>query len=241
MTGALGALGESRPVSAGPGLLCDDFVAPRAGCVGTTGCRPAQRYGLIYLTRLEVGAFSRFQKRSAAQRLSFAAAMALSLCVYQRRVHAGGAAVCLLEPRRARVVAGLLGTALVLGGAGYAFPAAAAVLMAVVAGVFAPAAVLAVRAIPARRRLRWRGPTGDTVYLHSLAGKTPGAGAELMRTVAGEADSKGWLLVLDADNERLARYYEGFGFARRGAPVAMPNGGRMIRMWRPIPQRARRP
>jgi hypothetical protein len=113
--------------------------------------------------------------------------------------------------------------------------------MAVVAVVFAPAAVLAVRALPARQQLRRMGPTGDTVYLHSLAGKTPGAGAELMRTVAGEADGKGWLLVLDADNERLAQYYECFGFTRLGAPVTMPNGGRTIRMWRPIPQRARRP
>ena len=44
--------------------------------------------------------------------------------------------------------------------------------------------------------------TGD-VYVHSVASTRPGAGAELMTSLAGEADRKGWLLVLDAGNERL--------------------------------------
>jgi len=77
------------------------------------------------------------------------------------------------------------------------------------------------------------GPRGRRrrVYVHSVASTRPGAGAELMTSLAGEADQKGWLLVLDAGNERLGTYYSRFGFARGGA-VKMPDGNLRVRMWR---------
>ncbi len=107
------------------------------------------------------------------------------------------------------------------------------VLLALTALVSLPLAVSATRALPARVRLDRIGPHGHRhhVYVHSVASTRPGAGAELMASLAGEADRKGWLLFLDADNEKLASYYSRFGFARGGA-VTMPNGTVRARMWR---------
>jgi predicted N-acetyltransferase YhbS len=82
-------------------------------------------------------------------------------------------------------------------------------------------------------RLGRTGPPGHRhqVYVHSVASTRPGAGAELMASLAGEADQKGWLLFLDAGNEELGTYYSRFGFARAGA-VRMPDGTVRVRMWR---------
>jgi hypothetical protein len=48
-----------------------------------------------------------------------------------------------------------------------------------------------------------------------------------------EADAKGWSLLLDASNEKLAEYYGKFGFCAMGPTVRMPDGSQRVRMWRP--------
>ena len=71
-------------------------------------------------------------------------------------------------------------------------------------------------------------PPGQHRYLHSLASTLPGAGAELLRELTGEADRKGWSLSLDASNEKLVGYYAKFGFTALGAAVTMPDGSRRV-------------
>jgi hypothetical protein len=173
-------------------------------------------------------------------RVAFRAAMLIALGAFDRRVHASGQAVCLLAPRWLRVLV-LTGGAIVLAGVMSAVsPPLGWALIAVVLVVFVPVAVRAAIAFPATNRLRRMGPPGRRVYVHSVASTRPGAGAELLSSLAGEADQKGWLLVLDAANERLEGYYARFGFARSGA-VSMPDGSRRVRMWRPPQDRGRWP
>jgi hypothetical protein len=98
-----------------------------------------------------------------------------------------------------------------------------------------PRAVRTGRAFAAEADLRAFLPARPYVYVHSLASTWPGAGGELLRDLAHEADHKGWSLVLDASNEKLASYYGKFGFVARGHAVRMPDGGPRIRMWRAAP------
>ena len=170
----------------------------------------------------------------APSRFVFKAAMLIALGAFDRRVHSSGQAVCLLAPRRLRVVLATSAALVLAGLIGAVLPPLGWALLALTALVFLPLAVQAARALPARTRLSRIGPPGHRrrIYVHSVASTRRGAGAELMTSLAGEADQKGWLLVLDADNERLGTYYSRFGFARGGA-VTMPDGTVRVRMWRP--------
>jgi hypothetical protein len=111
---------------------------------------------------------------------------------------------------------------------------AAAALLAAIAVLSLPSALKATIELPAQLRLRRAPASGRHVYLHSLASVEPGAGAELMRLVAREADEKGWSLVLDAGNEQLARYYRRFGFVAPRGDAPAPAADRRVRMWRPV-------
>jgi hypothetical protein len=189
---------------------------------------------LWQLAGVEAQAFSRRNRRNAPVKVAFQAAMAIALGAFDRRVHPSGQAVCLLAPRWRRLVGPGLGGVVAAVLIGAAMPLAGWLLLASTALVCLPSAVRATRALPARVRLGRIGPPGHRhgVYVHSVASTRPGAGAELMASLAGEADQKDWLLYLDADNEELATYYSRFGFAR-GAAVRMPDGTVRVRMWRP--------
>jgi hypothetical protein len=131
------------------------------------------------------------------------------------------------------VVLSTTGAVALAGLVGAVLPPLGWALLVLTALAFLPLAVRATVALPARRRLGRLGPPGHRryVYVHSVASTRPGAGAELMTSLAGEADQKGWLLVLDAGNDSLGAYYSKFGFARGGA-VRMPDGTVRVRMWR---------
>jgi len=212
----------------------------RKGDIEVCGTGSTPRYGLRRLVGVEVRAFCRFRQRNVVQRVVLAVAMTVSLCVYERRVEVGGCAACLLSPRPARMAGGVAATVLMLGAVGATHPVVATGLVVGVVLVFLPAAARAVRALPAKRALRRMRPPGRHIYLHSLASIAPGAGSKLLRSVAQEADDNEWSLVLDAENEHLAKFYERFGFIALGAPVSMPNGERFVRMWRPAARQARR-
>jgi hypothetical protein len=96
-----------------------------------------------------------------------------------------------------------------------------------------PGSVATVRRFPEPHQPRRLSPGEKHIYVHSLASTLSGAGADLLRTLTREADEKDWLLVLDANNERLMRYYRDFGFEARGSAVRSPDGGGPVRMWRP--------
>jgi len=70
------------------------------------------------------------------------------------------------------------------------------------------------------------------VEVHMVASEEPGAGRTLLAEVAVEAERNGWVLVLDAANDRLAAYYQGLGFLPIGQPADMPFGERVTRMAR---------
>ncbi|HET9059836.1 MAG TPA: hypothetical protein VFN61_07935 [Acidimicrobiales bacterium] len=137
----------------------------------------------------------------------------LALVTFDWRAHPDGTAVCLLRRRwgATSAVVVLSGVAaLVVGATGRA-------------AVFAVAALLAWGAWDVLRCYKQgaaRAPVflgltykGGPIYLHGFASCRRGDGAALMRAVVTEADSNGWALALDAPNERLARYYECFGFS----------------------------
>ncbi|MGP8205252.1 MAG: hypothetical protein ACLQVK_04200 [Acidimicrobiales bacterium] len=170
---------------------------------------------------------------TVTSRLAFKTATLIALSAFDRRVHPSGQAVCLLAPRWLRLVSSTTGAVVLAGLIGAVWPPLGGALLVLTAVVLLPLAVRATVALPARRRLRRVGPPGRRryVYVHSVASTRPGAGAELMTSLAGEADQKGWLLVLDAGNESLGAYYAKFGFARGGA-VRMPDGTVQVRMWR---------
>lgn len=183
------------------------------------------------LAGVEAEAFSRRERPCALGRLSMRLLMALALLGYERREHASGQAVCLLRARRARSALGLAclvaGLVLVTG----ASPVAG---LALVVFVGVPMAPLALRAVRSPRRLQVpRSSSGngtEVVYVHSLASVSPGAGAELLVQLADEADKRGWVLVLDADNPKLTKYYTKFGFQVEGsAPTGGPLSMRLKR------------
>jgi hypothetical protein len=183
------------------------------------------------LAGVEVQAFRGGAKANAPSKAAFMAAMLIAVSMFDRRAHSSGQAVCLLAPRKVRVVAGTTGAVLLVGLSGALLPPLGWAVLVSMAFVFLPFALRATLALPARVRLRRMGPVGRHVYVHGVASTRPGAGAELMRSLAGEADEKSWLLVLDAANEKLERYYSQFGFVGGGA-VRMPDGTGQVRMWR---------
>jgi hypothetical protein len=185
------------------------------------------------LAQVEAQAFRGGDGRTTPSKIAFGAASLVALAAFDRRVHCSGQAVCLLAPRWARVSLCTTGAVALAGVTGAVVPVLGWALLALIAMLFLPLAVRAARALPAKVRLCRVGPSGRhrRVYVHSVASTRPGAGAELMTSLAGEADREGWLLVLDAGNERLGDYYARFGFARGGA-VQMPDGTVRVRMWR---------
>jgi hypothetical protein len=70
------------------------------------------------------------------------------------------------------------------------------------------------------------------VEVHMVASEEPGAGRALLAEVAVEADRNGWVLLLDAANDRLTDYYQGLGFLPIGQPTDMPFGETVTRMAR---------
>lgn len=159
----------------------------------------------------------------------------LTLFVYERRTHSSGQAVCLLRLRRTRFCAVVVAAVVLILAAAVISPYAGVALAAAIIVLLAPGAVRAGRALGAETRLRRLSPPGRHVYLHSLASTLPGAGAELLRQLALEADIKRWSLLLDASNEKLSKYYQNFGFLTLGHAVPMPDGSAHRRMWRPAP------
>jgi hypothetical protein len=192
------------------------------------------------LVGVEVQAFDRARPLSWFGRIAFAGATGLALVAFHRRVHPSGRAMCLLGPRPGRIAAATAGVLLALAAVTVLSPVGAGAVLAVTALLALPSAVRAVRGLPAAAALRRASPPGHHVYLHSLASTKPGDGAELLRMVTGEADDKGWSIVLDAGSLGLVRYYERFGFQARCGPVLAPGGGQRVRMWRPAcpPSRA---
>jgi hypothetical protein len=70
------------------------------------------------------------------------------------------------------------------------------------------------------------------VEVRMVASVEPGAGRALLAALAVEADRNGWVLVLDAANDRLTVYYRALGFLPTGKPARMPFGERVTRMAR---------
>lgn len=182
-------------------------------------------------------AFDRVEPRGRVRRWAFWAGTLAALFLYERRVHESGRAVCLLGLKRRRVAAGAAAlVALEVLAGGVSTAAAVGVVMAT-AAILVPLGVAGLRVLPARARLAGRTPRGryrcPHRYLHSLASTKPGTGAELLRQVCAEADSKDRHLFLETGSGRLVSYYAGFGFEPCGNPVRFPNGELHLRMWRP--------
>ena len=157
--------------------------------------------------------------------------MLVALLLCDRRVHPSCRALCLLAPRPLRVLAVTIGTAFLIGLAGALSPLLALGLLAAVVAVFAPLAARGLRNLPAQARLRTGTAPRRRVRLHSLASTQAGAGTELLMALGDEADHRGWTLVLDASNERLAGYYSSLGFVAL-AVGKMPDGNHDARMCR---------
>jgi hypothetical protein len=192
----------------------------------------ARRNSHWRLAGIEVRAFGG-RDRTILWRLFFRAAMLLSLVAYTKRIHPSGEALCLLWLKPLRFLGGTAALLLVVCTTCAIYPLLGAVLVVGIAGVLLPCAIGAVRARPGWKELAKATPPGRHIYVHSVASQLPGAGAELLRALALEADDKHWSLVLDASNEKLVRYYEQFGFEALGAGVQMTDGARHVRMWRP--------
>ena len=78
------------------------------------------------------------------------------------------------------------------------------------------------KASSAMRRLRTAHPEEPYWLVSSMASVQSGAGAELLREVVAESDSKGWILVLEAANSGLVDYYARFGFVVAAEAERMP-------------------
>ncbi len=167
--------------------------------------------------------------------------MFLALAVYERRTHPSGRAVCLLRLRHPRLIAFVAALVLAIIGVGLLLAPAGIALAIVIVGLLLPGSLDAIRARAGKSRLERLMPPGQHRYLHSLASTLPGAGADLLRELTGEADRKGWSLSLDANNERLVGYYVKFGFTALGPAVPMPDGSCRVRMWRPATARKGEP
>ena len=154
------------------------------------------------------------------------------------RASTAGTAVCGLSGAswRPRLLGGLaeLGAAVVLIGlwitASWSWPVW---LVLLVSGwLYRPIIRHSFESIGARRRLRGVQPSRPFVTVHTVASSFPGAGAALLDEVVAEADERGWTMFLVAANERLAEYYECFGFRSSGDAVVMPTGELAVPMIR---------
>lgn len=191
------------------------------------------RHSTWHLAGVQAYAFTSANSRSKRRQFTLRTTMFFALAVYERRTHPSGRAVCLLGVRHSRFMACTIGLALLVAGAGVFSPFAGTGLAIVMVGLLLPRCVGTVHARSGKRQLGRLTPPGQHVYVHSLASTLPGAGAELLRTVIREADSKGRPVVLDASNEKLAGYYGNLGFCALGPAVRMPDGICHVRMWRP--------
>jgi hypothetical protein len=232
----LGALGRSRRVSGRKWAK----NAPRPNYYTENrevGSRRRTRHSLWQLAGVQASAFNRANGPARKGHLTFRLTLFLALAVYGRRTHPSGRAVCLLGLRYHRSVAFV--AALVLGiiGLGLLLPLAGIALAIVIVALLLPGSYDVIRARAGKRKLERLTPPGQHRYLHSLASTLPGAGADLLRELTGEADRKGWSLSLDASNEKLVGYYAKFGFTALGPAVPMPDGSCRVRMWRPVTAR----
>lgn len=178
--------------------------------------------------------FSRF--RPALLRVVLLA----QLAVADRRSNESGSAVCCLSGAsvwpRVRGTVGAMGLLAVSAGLFMAslllmWPVVALVLA--VGLLFVPMARISLAAGPARRSLRRCRPhDARPVVVHTVASVERGSGRILLESVLEEADRKRWTLVLDAGNERLARYYAELGFEPTGPAVEMPWGEKNVPMAR---------
>lgn len=193
------------------------------------------RSSVFSLASVETEAFCRRRVVSRRSHVALWVLMLVAILTFDRRVAPSGKAVCLLAPRRGRQVLlfGALALFVCLVAGAAPVPALASVALLI---------VFSVRTLSGRLgelqqggRLRRRVPDGRHLYVHSVASVQPGAGSELMRELVMEADEKGWSLLLDADNEALARYYTEFGFVAQH-PEDISRPGR-VRMYRPISER----
>jgi hypothetical protein len=228
----LGALGRSRHASM---IKMPKSATETAFCTKKREDAKGQsRDSLWQLAGVEADAFGAGRGSSNGRRVRLRTVMFLRLALYERRAHPSGRAVCLLGLRQCRFRAAVGALVLVLCAVGALSVYAGVVLAAVIIAVLLPGAVGAAQALAqsATRSAAWA-PAGPHVYVHSVASTLPGAGAELLRALTREADSKGWSLVLDARNEKLARYYRNLGFVPGGPPAKMPDAGSHMRMWRP--------
>ena len=236
----LGALGRSRRVSErewpknapSPNYYTENREV---------GSRRLTKHSLWQLAGVQASAFNRANGSARKGQLTFRLTMFLALAVYERRTHPSGRAVCLLGLRYHRLVAFV--AALVLGiiGVGLLLPLGGIALAIVIVALLLPGSYDAIRARAGKRQLERLTPPGQHRYLHSLASTLPGAGADLLRELTGEADRKGWSLSLDASNENLVGYYVKFGFTALGPAVPMPDGSCRVRMWRPATARKGEP
>jgi hypothetical protein len=190
------------------------------------------KQSLWKLAGVESRAFGSRGSRPVMRHIPLRATMFLALTVYERRTHPSGQAVCLLELRPGRLCLGLASLVLLTCLAGALSPYAGFTLALIVIVLLLPGSVGALRRFPERRPLERSTAPEKHIYVHSLASTLPGAGADLLRTLTREADEKGWPLVLDANNERLTKYYCEFGFVARGPATGSPDGTWPVRMWR---------
>ncbi len=226
----LGALGRSRRA----------FVKTmRASATEASHCTQtasrstkAAAQSLWKLAGVEARAFGSHGGRSVMRQLPLRATFFLALTAYERRTHPSGQAVCLLGLCRGRLCVGLAGLVLLICLAGALSPYAGVTLALMVIVPLLPGSVGALRRFPGQRRLEPSAAPGKQIYVHSFASTRPGAGADLLGTLTREADEKGWALVLDANNERLTRYYGEFGFVARGPANGNPVGTWPVRMRR---------
>ncbi len=207
--------------------------------VGCTEKRPKskehRRHSLWHLAGVEARAFGAAHGNNKLRRLGSKMAILPSLILYERRMHPSGQAVCLLRLRRTRFCGIVAAVVVLVFAAAAVSPYAGAALATAMIVLLARGAVRAGRGLGAETRLRTLSPPGAHLYVHSLASTLPGAGAELLRDLAREADDKRWSMILDASNEKLSKYYENFGFLALGPAVHMPDGSSHLRMWRPAP------
>jgi hypothetical protein len=159
----------------------------------------------------------------------------LQLVVGEYRSNLAGSALCFLIRPTARskaraLAAGLPIGVVVVGLWSVMWPVVIVLIAAatLVYGHWLWEGIVGMRASRTLRRCR---PPG-AVVVHTVASIQPGAARRLLEELAVEADHLGWVLALEAGNERLAAYYAQFGFATTGSRVVMPWGEQNVPMAR---------
>jgi hypothetical protein len=236
-------MSADQSVLAAPRRARDDSMDKRRGNVTrnaggvekTAKSKGHRGHSVWHLADVEARAFRPTQDPGRVRRLRSKMAILLTLILYERRTHPSGQAVCLLGLRRTRFCIVVTGVVVLVLAATAVSPYLGSALAATLIGLLSPGGMQAGRALGAEARLRRLTPPGAHVHVHSVASTLPGAGAELLRELAREADSKGWSLVLDTGNDKLAKYYENLGFVALRPAVQMPDGSSHLRMWRPAP------